>query len=66
MRYEVSDVKYTQLVEGIREYFVNSNHIIWDRRNKLKTISFLDEKMMVKSFKVPHLLNRVAYTFFRE
>ena len=39
--------------------------IVHHPADKLKIISFLDKRMMVKFFKVPHIFNRIAYTFFR-
>ncbi|RUM73547.1 MAG: hypothetical protein DSZ10_03060 [Sulfurovum sp.] len=66
MKYEVIDSRYTKLLANIKEYFDQSDTLIWDRRNKIKVIDFFDEKLVVKSFKKPHLINRVAYSFFRD
>lgn len=49
----------------IREYFKNSNHSIHKARNEIKIIEHDNVKTVVKSFKVPHLLNKIIYTFFR-
>lgn len=50
----------------IREIFAQDNHSIHKARNELKIIPFGNLKTVVKSFKIPHPLNRVIYTFFRE
>jgi len=66
MQYKASKQKYLCLVKGIREYFSNVDTLIWDRRNKIKVVTFETEEVVVKSFKVPHIINRIAYTFFRD
>ena len=35
-------------------------------RNTIKTVSINNLELNVKSFKVPHLVNRIAYSFFRK
>lgn len=51
--------------ERIRSIFSGDNHTIHKARNELKIIEMEGVKTVVKSFKVPHLLNRIVYTFFR-
>lgn len=52
--------------ESIREIFAGDNHSIHKARNELKVIELDGIKTVVKSFKVPHLLNRIIYTYFRK
>lgn len=52
--------------EGIREIFSGDTHSIHKARNELKIIELGGIKTVVKSFKVPHLLNRIVYTYFRK
>ncbi len=52
--------------ESIQKIFANDNHSIHKARNELKIIELDGIKTVVKSFKVPHLLNRIVYTFFRK
>lgn len=52
--------------EAIREIFHADTHTIHKARNELKTIDLGGLKTVVKSFKVPHLFNRIVYTFFRK
>ena len=66
MKYSVTNIKYSDLVQNIRTYFSKHDKLIWDRRNKIKILSFEDEEIVVKSFKIPHMINRVVYTFFRD
>lgn len=66
MKYKVLQVTYRPLVENIRTYFQKSNDSIWDKRNKIRIISYENEEITIKSFKIPHIINKVAYTFIRD
>ena len=46
--------------------FQASDESIHKARNELKIVEIDGVKYVIKSFKVPHLLNRIAYTFFRD
>jgi len=51
----------------IESYFQKSQtQSIHKARNELKIIPCKEQSTVVKSFKVPHLLNRIVYTFFRD
>ncbi len=50
---------------NIKDIFIGSDNTIHKARNELKIIEIEGIKCVVKSFKVPHLINRIAYTFFR-
>lgn len=52
--------------ESIREIFAGDNHSIHKARNELKIIELDGISTVVKSFKVPHLFNRIVYTYFRK
>lgn len=51
--------------ESLREIFDADNRSIHKARNELKIIEINGIKTVVKSFKVPHLFNRIVYTYFR-
>ena len=51
---------------NIQNIFNNSNDSIHKARNELKIIELNGIKCVVKSFKIPHAINRVAYTFIRD
>jgi tRNA A-37 threonylcarbamoyl transferase component Bud32 len=51
--------------EAIRSIFHADTHSIHKARNELKIIEMAGVKTVVKSFKVPHLLNRIVYTRMR-
>jgi len=66
MKYELSDAHYSDLIRNIRGYFLEAKNSIWDKRNKIKIISFSKEEITIKSFKIPHIMNKIAYTFLRD
>ena len=51
---------------NIRLYFKNNTQTIHKARNELKIITFDQLSTVVKSFKVPHIINKIAYSFFRD
>jgi hypothetical protein len=51
--------------ENIQSIFSQDDHSIHKARNELKIIELAGVKTVVKSFKIPHLINRIVYTFFR-
>lgn len=66
MKYKVLDNKYEDFIKKIRVHFRNSTDCLYTGRNKLKVLEYLDEGMVVKSFKIPHFINKIAYTFLRD
>ena len=50
---------------NIKSYFSQNSHTIHKARNELKTINYNNTDTIVKSFKIPNLLRRIIYTFFR-
>jgi serine/threonine protein kinase len=51
--------------DDIDRYFLNSKEIIKDKRNVIKVIDYKGDKLVVKSFKIPNLINRFVYRFIR-
>lgn len=49
----------------IKSHFQKVDTTIHKARNELKTLHYKSLDVVVKSFKTPHLLNRVVYTFFK-
>jgi serine/threonine protein kinase len=66
MKYKGINPKFDIVLRKIREYFLASDNSIWDKRNKLKVLNINKKSLIVKSFKVPHIINKIAYTFFRK
>jgi len=67
MTYEVPNERLKDFVLNIKNYFKQEkNHVIYDKRNVIKLVEFEGKKYVVKSFKIPHLLNQIVYRFFRD
>jgi len=66
MKFEVIQNEYSELLKNIQSYFKESQNSIHKARNEIKIIDFQDKSLVIKSFKVPHFINRVVYTFFRD
>ena len=66
MKYKVLDDKYENFVKKIRVHFHQSTDCLYTGRNTLKVLHTLGEDIVVKSFKIPHFINKIAYTFLRE
>jgi len=67
LTYKSPNERTKDFVKNIKNYFdQESNHTIYDKRNIIKTVEFENQKYVVKSFKIPHLLNQIVYRFFRE
>ena len=54
------------LLFDIQTYFAQSGDFIHDARNKLKTIQYNGLDIVIKSFKVPNLINQFAYAYLRD
>lgn len=57
---------FQDFVLNIQEYFNTNSQTIHKARNELKIINYNDKDTVVKSFKVPNILRRVFYTYFRD
>jgi len=51
---------------NIKVSFFQNTHSIHKARNEIKILEYADQKIVVKSFKIPHFINKVVYSFFRD
>ena len=51
---------------NIEKLFQSSDKYIYKARNEIKIVEYKGMSLVVKSFKIPHLINKIAYTFFRD
>lgn len=69
MRYKYElNPKYNNFKDdllNIKSIFNDSEQSIHKARNELKIIELNGLKCVVKAFKVPHFINKIAYSFFR-
>jgi hypothetical protein len=62
-----TDYSYLKnLILNIDKEFELIDKSIHNERNILKIFEFNSKKFVVKSFKIPHLLNQIVYNFFRK
>ena len=69
MKYEINPsckMEFRDFLTNIKNYFDNSKSSIHKARNELKVIPYKDTNTIVKSFKIPNILNKIIYTFFRD
>ena len=57
---------FKEFLLNIRDSFGSNDQTIHKARNELKIIKYNDMDTIVKSFKVPNLLRRFYYTYFRD
>ena len=57
---------FEKFLFDIKEYFLSNNTSIHKARNELKIINYNDTDIVVKSFKVPNIINQIVYSFFRD
>ena len=62
----VSEEYDKEQINALIDSFDNSGESIWKKRNILKVFTLNDEEVIVKSFKIPHLVNRFAYRYLRK
>ncbi len=68
MHYKVDpnrENSFNSFTLDIQKIFSQNNNTIHKARNEIKILTHANQKVVVKAFRVPHLLNRIIYTFFR-
>ena len=69
IKYEINPkyaLEFTDFFKNIKEHFTKNNNTIHKARNEIKVLEYAQQKVVVKAFKIPHLLNRIVYSFFRK
>jgi serine/threonine protein kinase len=51
---------------NIRQHFKDATNSIHKARNEIKIVNYNKQELVIKSFKVPHFINKLVYTFFRD
>ena len=51
---------------NIKKFFNENKETIHKARNEIKVIIYENKKVVVKSFKIPHFINKIVYTFFKK
>jgi len=67
MNYKSINENFNNFLINIQSLFSNNaNKTLFEQRNTIKIITFEKREYVVKSFKIPHLLNQFIYRFFRD
>ncbi len=53
-------------VNSIKSHFSQNKNVLFAKRNIIKVIDYNNQKIVVKSFKVPNFINQFAYRFIRD
>ncbi len=65
-KYQVAEKKYEDLLLNVKEHFQKNDRTIHKARNELKIIPYNDKEYVIKAFKVPNIVNQIAYAYFRD
>jgi hypothetical protein len=67
IKYEINSKfdNFKEFLQNIKRYFSQNKNTIHKARNELKIIEHNNIDIVVKSFKIPNIINQIAYTFFR-
>jgi len=57
---------FADFILNIKNFFLDNTQTIHKARNELKIIEHCGINTIVKSFKVPNLINQIAYSYFRD
>lgn len=63
INHKFNDLKL--FIESVPNIFSTEGITIYKERNELKSYSIQSYNIVVKRYKKPHFINRIAYTFFR-
>lgn len=59
-------IDFKDFILNIKKHFKNNNNSIHKARNEIKILTHTNQNVVVKSFKIPHFINKIVYSFFRE
>jgi len=65
-KFKYIESKYKYLLLDILKYFNASKTCLQKERNEIKIVDFENEKINVKSFKIPNFIKKIAYTFLKD
>lgn len=59
-------IVFKDFLLDIKDLFSQNTQSIHKARNEIKILEYLDQNIVVKSFKIPHFINKIVYSFFRD
>jgi len=67
MNYESPNERHKDFIINIKNYFNQErSETIFQKRNTIKIVEFEGKRYVVKSFRIPHIINQIAYGLFRD
>ena len=67
MKYDLINKQYEDLILNLKKYFYEDKNItLFKKRNVIKLLEYNNDKYVIKSFKIPHFINKIVYRFFRD
>jgi len=63
--YNKTNDKFKEFTLNIQKYFQASSNSIHKARNEIKIVEFENKSLTIKAFKIPNIINKIAYSFFR-
>lgn len=69
MKFQISELFFSNqkaIFSMVENFNRTGENFIIGKRNSIKIFDFQDKKVNIKSFKVPHLINKIAYKYFRK
>lgn len=55
----------SDFINNIPENFKKEGEVVYKERNEIKLFKIKNKEFAVKSFKIPHLINKIVYAHFR-
>ena len=59
-------INFKEFTLNIKKEFSSNSRTIHKARNELKIINHNNIDTVVKSFKIPNIINQIAYSYFRD
>ncbi len=67
IKYKIESCEeFSSFTKNIKNMFENSDMLVHDARNQIKVLKIDDVEVVVKTYKIPSLFNKIVYTFFRK
>jgi serine/threonine protein kinase len=57
--------KFEKFTLTIKSYLKHSTNTIHKARNEIKIVNFNNQDLIIKSFKIPNIINKIIYTFLK-
>ncbi len=66
MIFKILNDNYKDFILNIKDCFNSSSNSIHKARNEIKIVNFDNQELVIKAFKIPNIINKIVYSFFRK